>query len=123
MIMNKLTIKQKRFADIYYGMPEPNQRRAYIEAGYKAQGATADVNACRLLKNAKVRAYLQELRDAATENTLIYGTKIINEYAIPAFYDIADYFNEDMTMKPLDHKDHNNNTQRRLRDHHQDLRI
>ena len=92
---NKLTIKQQRFADIYYSMPEPNQRRAYIEAGYKGQGATADVNACRLLKNAKVRAYLQRLRDAATEKTLIDVEKIINEFAKIAFADIGDYINID----------------------------
>jgi phage terminase small subunit len=103
---NKLTIKQQRFADIYYSMPKPNQRKAYIEAGYKAQGATADVNACRLLKNAKVRAYLQKLRDAATERTLIDVEKIINEYAKIAFADIGNYIDLDkegnLIFRPFD---------------------
>ena len=102
---DKLTIKQKRFADILFAQETPNQRKAYIQAGYKARGSAADAAASRLLSNVKVRDYLQELRDAATEKTLIDSEKIINEYAISAFYDIADYFNEDMTMKSLDQID------------------
>jgi phage terminase small subunit len=103
---DKLTIKQQRFADALFAMEVPNQRQAYIQAGYKARGAVADSKASRLVRNGKVRAYLQKLRDKATERTLIDGVKIINEYAKLAFTDISDYIDIDkegnVIFRPFD---------------------
>ena len=44
-------------------MVEPNQKQAYIEAGYKARGKAAEVEACKTLKIPKVKAYLKKLRN------------------------------------------------------------
>lgn len=54
-------IRHERFAQgIAQGMPAS---RAYIEAGYKARGNSAEVNAARLLRNAQVAQRLDELAE------------------------------------------------------------
>lgn len=55
----KLTPKQKMFADYYIISLDPAQ--SYLKAGYNVKNMeTAYANAHRLLKNAKVRAYIDE---------------------------------------------------------------
>jgi phage terminase small subunit len=51
--------QQKRFADYY--IETGNATEAYRRAGYKAKGKSAEVNASRLLSNAKVKSYIDEL--------------------------------------------------------------
>lgn len=51
-----LTEQQKRFADYY--IETANATQSYIKAGYKARDKSAEVNASRLLSNAKVREYI-----------------------------------------------------------------
>lgn len=56
-----LTVKQEKFCHEY--LKTGNARQAYINAGYSfKKESTADVNACRLLKNDKVQVRLDELR-------------------------------------------------------------
>ena len=63
-----LNIRQARFAEfIVTGM---QAGPAYVKAGYKVSPAVAAVNGCRLLKNAKVKAYLAELRKPQTNEAL-----------------------------------------------------
>jgi len=75
---NELTILQERFADILFSMPEPNQKEAYIKAGYKARGASAESKASRLVRNGKVKAYIDELRDKRTKKTEIDAEYVIS---------------------------------------------
>ncbi len=57
-----LTVKQEKFCHEY--LKTGNARQAYINAGYSfGKESTADANACRLLKNDKVKARLDELRE------------------------------------------------------------
>lgn len=64
-----LTVKQEKFCIKYAECG--NARQAYIEAGYKhAKDSTTDVNACRLLKNDKVQARLQELAKIAEDEKI-----------------------------------------------------
>ncbi|MNW47874.1 Terminase small subunit [compost metagenome] len=51
--------KQKRFAD--YFIETGNATQSYLKAGYKAKGKSAEVNASRLLSNAKVKEYIDSL--------------------------------------------------------------
>jgi phage terminase small subunit len=51
--------QQKRFADYY--IETGNATDAYRRAGYKAKGKSAEVNASRLLSNAKVKTYIDDL--------------------------------------------------------------
>lgn len=64
-----LTPKQEKFCIEYAKCG--NARQAYINAGYKhKQDSTADVNACRLLKNDKVKERLAELAEEAKNNAI-----------------------------------------------------
>lgn len=64
-----LTPKQEKFCIEYAKCG--NARQAYISAGYKhKKDSTTDVNACRLLKNDKVKARLAELAEEAKNNSI-----------------------------------------------------
>lgn len=64
-----LTPKQEKFCIEYAKCG--NARQAYISAGYKhKKDSTTDVNACRLLKNDKVKARLAELYEAAKNDAI-----------------------------------------------------
>ncbi len=54
----QLNIKQKKFADYY--IETGNATASYLKAGYEAEGNAAEVNASRLLRNAKVLEYIKE---------------------------------------------------------------
>jgi phage terminase small subunit len=56
--MENLNIKQKKFADYY--IETGNATASYLRAGYEAEGNAAEVNASRLLRNAKVLEYIKE---------------------------------------------------------------
>jgi hypothetical protein len=85
-----LTILQQRFAEKLFTMEHPNQRQAYIDAGGTARGASADVQACRLLKNDKVKAYLNYLREKSQKKAEKTVDDAIAELARIAFKDIDD---------------------------------
>jgi phage terminase small subunit len=74
--------QQKRFADYY--IETGNATEAYRRAGYKAKGKSAEVNASRLLTNAKVKTYIDELinskdseRIAKQDEILEFLTKVL----------------------------------------------
>ena len=88
MTTKKLTYLQERFKNnILSGM---DGKTAYFEAGYRARGAAAEVNASRLLRNAKVRAKLEEGRKKAAYKAEISLIRILEEEKIIAFSDIGD---------------------------------
>lgn len=100
--MSKLTIKQKRFVDEY--IISGNATDAAIKAGYSKK--YAGQNADKLLKNTKVRQYidvrLKELDDAAImkqEEVLKLLTKTgrreEQEYIVVTVKNKKSYFNED----------------------------
>lgn len=91
----KLTILQQRFADILFSMPEPNQREAYIQAGYKCRGESADSRASQVASLSKVKAYLKKLRATATKLAVIDGVKVIKELGKLGFSNIQDFVDID----------------------------
>jgi phage terminase small subunit len=56
--LTQLNTKQKKFAD--YFIETGNATASYLKAGYVAEGNAAEVNASRLLRNAKVLEYIRE---------------------------------------------------------------
>lgn len=59
-----LTVRQEKFCLEY--AKSGNARQAYLAAGYSVKKpSTADVNACNLLKNPKVKQRLAELAEEA----------------------------------------------------------
>lgn len=64
-----LTIKQEKFCIEF--AKSGNARHAYIKAGYAhKKDSTTDVNACRLLKNDKVKQRLAELTEEAKNHAI-----------------------------------------------------
>lgn len=66
-------------------------REAYKSAGYAASDASADANASRLLKTAKVAARVAELKAAAAERSVVSATAVIEELAKIGFANMQDF--------------------------------
>lgn len=105
----QLTILQESFVRILFKNPDLTQQKAYIQAGYKARGSTADSNASTLVKIPKIQARLKVLRDNAAKRAEISIAKTVKEMSIIAFSDIADFVNIDeegtITIKSIDSMD------------------
>ena len=86
--MKGLTEKQIRFVEAM--LIEPDAKAAYIKAGYSARGSAAEVNASRLLRNAKVKAALKELRQQRSIRTEITADRVLQEIAAISFSRITD---------------------------------
>lgn len=64
-----LTVKQEKFCLEY--AKTGNARQAYKLAGYKSgKDSTADVNACRLLKNDKIQQRLAEIAEEVKDHSI-----------------------------------------------------
>jgi phage terminase small subunit len=73
-----LSEQQKKFADYY--IESGNASESYQRAGYKAKGNVAEVNASRLLRNAKVQEYIKE------RNKLLESDRIANMEEVKTFW-------------------------------------
>lgn len=71
-----LTPKQRRFADEY--LIDLNATAAYKRAGYAAAGNAAEVNAHRLLSNAKVASYIKTLMDKRAEKVGVNAEYVLS---------------------------------------------
>lgn len=75
--MDKLTPKQQAFCDYY--IETGNATESYKRAGYSGAGATAEVNACRILSNAKVRSCIDQ-RMSSKEKSRIASQDEVLEF-------------------------------------------
>lgn len=73
-LADSLSPMQKLFVErLLAGMPAG---RAYEAAGYAARGSSADSCASKLLRNDKVHAYVQQLRDEMQERAIAKGQEL-----------------------------------------------
>ena len=79
-----LSDKQRRFVDEY--LIDLNATQAAIRAGYSAK--TAEFQASRLLRYAKVQAFLAERMKAREKRTEITQDRVLNELAKIGFSDL-----------------------------------
>lgn len=105
-----LSEQQKRFADYY--IETGNATQSYHNAGYKAKGKSAEVNASRLLANAKVRAYVDELiakkdekRIAKQDEVLEFLTNVLRGEVKEQFPLGMGMGEQSLVKKELDGKD------------------
>ncbi|MEJ2731880.1 MAG: terminase small subunit [Deltaproteobacteria bacterium] len=99
MAKRKLTPLQERFKNnILKGM---DAKTAYIKAGYKARGAAAEVNASRLLRNAKVKATIDEAQKRAAQRAEVTCERILEEYAKIAFLNPKRIFDRKGKLKKV----------------------
>lgn len=96
----KLTAKQQRFADEY--LIDLNGTRAY-KAVYPAtkSDSGAAVNASKLLRNAKVAAYIAEKQRNLQQKTEITQERVLREYARLAFLDPRKLFDDNGKPKDI----------------------
>jgi phage terminase small subunit len=80
--------KQKRFVEEY--LVDLNGKQAAIRAGYSPK--TAEVQASRLLRYAKVQAALESAMRARSKRTEITADRVVTEFAKIAFANMRDYW-------------------------------
>ena len=72
---NSPDCRQRRFAELVVeGVPAG---RAYEQAGYKARGASADVEASKSLRKPKVAKLVEELREEARKSAAISRDELV----------------------------------------------
>jgi phage terminase small subunit len=99
MTEKKITHLQERFKNnILKGM---DGKTAYIKAGYKARGSAAEVNASRLLRNAKVKTAIEEAQKKAANKAEVTCERLLKEYAKIAFLDPTLLFDENGYLKDV----------------------
>jgi phage terminase small subunit len=82
-----LTPKQEQFCQEY--IIDFNGSQSAIRAGYSKKGS--DVQAFNLLRNIKIQSRIKELLSERSERTKVTQDDVINEIAMIALSDIADY--------------------------------
>lgn len=84
-----LTELQRKFVEAY--LLSGNASEAYEAAGYKGRGATARVNASRMLTNANIQSALAERRAQLASAYDVTPERVIAELALIGFSDIHSY--------------------------------
>lgn len=102
-LKEELNIKQEEFCRKYVELGG-NGTQAYKEV-YECEEETAKANASRLLTNANVKAYIDELLEDARNRNKITIDKIVNEYAKLAFFNPSEVFNDNGTVKDIQQLD------------------
>ena len=85
-----LNPKQELFVREYLADKDLNAKQAAIRAGYSPK--TAEVQASRLLRQAKVRAYIEELQSPRFEKLDITIDRVTSELALQGFGKITDFY-------------------------------
>jgi phage terminase small subunit len=99
MAKTELTHLQERFKNnILKGM---DAKSAYIKAGYRARGAAAEVNASRLLRNAKVAAAIEKGQKKAADKAEVTMERILREEMRLAFFDPAGLVDKNGKLLPI----------------------
>jgi phage terminase small subunit len=83
-----LSPKQACFVEEY--LIDLNGTKAAIRAGYSAR--TAEVQASRLLRNAKVQVALEDAIQARSKRTEVTADRVVTEFARLAFANMRDYW-------------------------------
>lgn len=73
--MRGLTDKQARFVSEY--LVDLNATAAYIRAGYAARGNSAEVSACRLFRNAQIKAAIDKAMSDRSARVEITADKVL----------------------------------------------
>lgn len=99
----KLTPRQALFVEEY--LKDLNATAAYIRAGYRARGNSAEVSAAKLLRLPKVAEHVEKAKAERTARNRITQDDVLRELGRIAFFDIGKAFTPDGALKPLDEMD------------------
>ena len=89
MSASRLNTKQRVFVAEY--LTDFNATAAYRRAGYTARGNSAEVNASRLLRNAKVAATIDEAIEERLKALGVTSYRVLEELSRLGFSDLRDY--------------------------------
>ncbi|MDT2889410.1 terminase small subunit [Lactococcus lactis] len=70
-----LSERQKRFCELY--VKTGNATQSYIDAGYKARGASARANASKLLTNPNAKSYIEELTSQLKKDSIADADRVL----------------------------------------------
>jgi len=98
-----LNLRQQLFVEQY--LLDMNGTKAAVRAGYSEKGA--DVQAARLLGDVRIAAAIQKAMNARSQRVEISQDRTIQEIARGCFWDPADLFHEDGSMKQIQEMDPN----------------
>lgn len=101
-LFNSLPLKQRNFI-VNYLINKGNATQAAKDAGYSA--ATADSQACRLLKNPKVAAVIKARVQPVLEKKALTAQRVIDELEKLAMYDPRGFYFPDGSLKPISQLD------------------
>ena len=90
-----LTDRQRNFCYCYY--ENFNATQAAIKAGYSEK--TAAEQGCRLLKNVKVKEFLEKLREIYRTEFLLTQERVMNRHVQIALSDMRDFITEDGKLR------------------------
>ena len=90
--MAGISVKQKVFADVLLRDPKRNRIKAYRKIYKVKSDEVAEVNACRLLSNAKVQAYIAEIENKTTKRVELSVQWIKEKLKRFSEAKITDYF-------------------------------
>ena len=85
----KLTPRQQKFADYYIELG--NATEAYKRAGYKASGNSAEAAAARMLRNVKVKSYIDKRQKDLAQKTGITQERVVEELARIGFAKLTNF--------------------------------
>jgi len=98
-LLGHLTRNQRVFCDEF--LTDRNGTRAYLVAYPKVKKEeTAQANASRMLRNAKVKAYIDAKLDELATRAHITAERVLQEEARLAFSDVRELFNEETPIPP-----------------------
>lgn len=95
----ELTPKQRRFAAEY--CVDLNTKAAYLRAGYRARGNSAEAAASRLLSNVKVQQAIAQKQKELAAKCDVMAERVIREVSALAFSDMRKLFNADGSLKSI----------------------
>jgi phage terminase small subunit len=99
---DRLTPKQRRFADLWLADPDRNGTRAYRNAYPRVKkDSSAAARASALLKEAKIRAYVDARLEKLSSKCLIDQEWVLERYRRLTEFCVDDFFYDDGRMKPF----------------------
>lgn len=102
-MLGALNEKQKQFANEF--LVDFKAAPAYIRAGYKATGNSAEVNSTRLLKDPRIQEYIQQRMKDREKRTEITQDRVLREYARLGFFDPRKLFDGEGKPVPINDLD------------------
>lgn len=100
--MADLTRQQELFCQYLITDETQNQTEAYKKAYPKSSQRAAETSSCALLKNPKIIAYIEQLKDERSKRTRVDADWLLTRLADEASADIADIYDKATgALKPV----------------------